>query len=410
MLSKLSTWFEAFFEDNEYLGVTCTKGEGISITCAKEEGAAAPVNGADERLFLHKVELFYLFTLLLWTPTDHYTDIMTLVCWLDKTESDVLSHHLLSEVFAKVPTGEAEDLVAFYAGVIKAWVATQKSRALELTTGADACPKVRWYQKVLEELPQAQHVPVCAALQLITKLCGYADRIDSPLPTLLDNLVARGVDSTKWVKILSVVEDGFRSSPSWPSSPFPEWLRQDLEEFHVVMRRSNSGAGDVGSRASAPEKRPAPAPIADCARSNIKDCTGHLVESWCLADRGWRESVQYREMCVFGPESHLPTVYTSLEFEPAHLNECMRHFFVCRRAWPLPLRLDLHNWPSPMPFVKDTSDGKRYASSDHLNMSHKRSAIAQINLIELGGALRRAALRQAQGENLVCALQPCHYT
>ena len=177
MLSKLSTWFEAFFEDNEYLGVTCTKGEGISITCAKEEGAAAPVNGADERLFLHKVELFYLFTLLLWTPTDHYTDIMTLVCWLDKTESDVLSHHLLSEVFAKVPTGEAEDLVAFYAGVIKAWVATQKSRALELTTGADACPKVRWYQKVLEELPQAQHVPVCAALQLIIGEEGDVTRV-----------------------------------------------------------------------------------------------------------------------------------------------------------------------------------------------------------------------------------------
>ena len=388
MLSKLSTWFDAFFEDNEYLSVTCTKGEGISITCAKEEGADAPVNGADERLFLHKVELFYLFTLLLWTPTDHYTDIMTLVCWLDKTESGVLSHHLLSEVFDKVPTGEAEDLVAFYAGVIKAWVAAQKSRALELTTGAHACPKVRWYQNVLEELPQEQHVPVCAALQLITKLCGYADRIDSPLPALLDNLVARGVDSTKWVKILSVVENGFRSSPSWPSPPFPEWLRQDLAEFHAVMRGSDSGAADAGSHAPAPEKRPAPVAIADCARSDIRDCAGLLVESWCLADRGAGEAVQYHEMCVYAPEPRLFSVYTSLEFERAHLNECMRHFFHCRRTWPLPVGLDLHNWPSPMPFVKDAPDGELYASGDLLNMSHKRSAIAQINLIELGGALQ----------------------
>jgi len=116
-----------------------------------------------------------------------------------------------------------------------------------------------------------------------------------------------------------------------------------------------------------------------------KDCAGVPIGSWCVFDQRsvpFDAAVCYRDLVLSSAE-----VTHSLSSTDAHLKRCMQAFLRNRRVWKLPVRLNLNDWPSPMPYVKNMSDGKCYPSVDSAALTHKRCAIEQICLIELGGAL-----------------------
>ena len=97
MLSKLNAWVSAFYK----------VGNPVSLD-------AAP---------LEKVDVFYLFALLLWTRTTLYKDVRTLCEWLTRSSPSIVGEFLRFVVFEKRDTGNCISHSQALAIQLKLWCA-----------------------------------------------------------------------------------------------------------------------------------------------------------------------------------------------------------------------------------------------------------------------------------------------
>ena len=158
---------------------------------------------------------------------------------------------------------------------------------------------------------------------------------------------------------------------------------KETSKARVCIEDEEDGGGsDAGSLDFGPElfaeDEADDAPDEDGKK--VAESSRVVVEDWAFLHDD-EQSFDYRVLLEHGTTD-------VLAFEPKYLRECMRHFLLFRNSWPRPARIRaMSDWPEKLPFLC-TDDGHRYASDEVGDLTHRRSVISQLLLIEMGGVLR----------------------